>query len=415
MCHRRSTITHGEERGARIGKEFTIRTRFQEGHVFLRRGKRRKVWAARWREDVISPDGTLKRVLRFAVLGTTSEINGKKEAKDILQAKLRPINLGRQRPQSTMTLEQFVSEIWRPGVIPTLRSGSSRYYDVQLRCHILPVFGARRLCDIARVDVQHFLADKRRSGFSGSSAHGMRTAISKVLQAAVDWNLLEHNPARGIRIGDRTPKTERPYLDPKQVGRLLASLPDPCRTLVLVAVLTGMRIGEILALRWKAVDLVHGVIQVRETVSEGKFGRPKTKSSKRDLPMSQPVRELLQAQLARSRGTGMDDLVFTTRKQTPLNPKNLLRRVLRPACKALGLPLISWHSFRHTHGTQLGEVGESLRTAQALLGHSDLETTLNVYTHAIPEAQRRAVDKVAEVLFTNVHNISAATENGKVN
>jgi Phage integrase, N-terminal SAM-like domain len=85
-----------------------------------------------------------------------------------------------------MTLEQFVNEMWRPGVIPTLRSGSSRYYDVQLRCHILPVFGLRRLCDITRVDVQHFLADKRKHGFSGSSTHGMRTAISKVLQAAVD-------------------------------------------------------------------------------------------------------------------------------------------------------------------------------------------------------------------------------------
>jgi integrase len=85
--------------------------------------------------------------------------------------------------------------------------------------------------------------------------------------------------------------------------------------------------------------------------------------------------------------------------------------VLRPACKSLGLPLILWHSFRHTHATQLAEVGESLRTAQALLGHSDLETTLNVYTPAIPEAQRRAVDKIAEVLFTNVHRISATTEN----
>src|ERR1700757_2502146 len=158
MLDGQSTIAGGEERGARIGKEFTIRTRFQEGHVFLRRGKRRKVWAARWREDVITPDGTVKRVLRFAVLGTSSEIKGKKEARDILQAKLRPINQGRQRPQSTMTLEQFVSELWKPGVIPTLRSGSSRYYAVQLRCHILPAFGSRRLCDIARVDVQCFLA-----------------------------------------------------------------------------------------------------------------------------------------------------------------------------------------------------------------------------------------------------------------
>lgn len=109
------------------------------------------------------------------------------------------------------------------------------------------------------------------------------------------------------------------------------------------------------------------------------------------------MREAFQAQFARCRQKSLEDLVFTTRSQTPLNPKNLLRRVLQPACKSPGLPLISWHSFRHTHPTQLAEVGESLRTAQALLGHSDLETTLNVYTRAISEAQRRAVDKIDEV------------------
>ena len=295
-----------------------------------------------------------------------------------------------------MTLEQFVSELWKPGIVPTLKGGSSRYYDVQLRCHILPTLGSKRLCDITRVDVQCFLAEKRQQGFSGSSAHGMRTALSKVLQAAVDWNLLEQNPARGIRIGDRTPMTERVFLNPKEVTKLLNSLLEPCHTLVLVAVLTGLRIGEILALRWKNLDLIRGVIQVRETVSEGKFGSPKTKSSRRDVPMSHPVREAFKAQHARCIVTGSDDLVFTTRKKTPLNPKNLLRRVPQPACKTLELPVISWHSFRHTHATQLAESGESLRTAQAILGHSDLETTLNVYTHAIPEAQKRAVDKVAE-------------------
>ena len=198
---------------------------------------------------------------------------------------------------------------------------------------------------------------KRKNGFAGSTVHGMRTAMSKVLQAAVDWNLLEQNAARGIRIGDRAPKTERPYLNPEEVGQLLTSLPEPCRALVLIAVLTGMRIAEILALRWKAVDFARGAILVRATFSEGQFGRPKTKRSKRDLPMSQPVRGALETQLARCRQSGPEDVVFTTRKQTPLNPKNLLRRVLRPACKALGLPLFSWHGFRHTHATQLGEVG----------------------------------------------------------
>jgi integrase len=94
---------------------------------------------------------------------------------------------------------------------------------------------------------------------------------------------------------------------------------------------------------------------------------------------------------------------------------NLLHRELRPVCVDLKLPLITWQSFRHTHATLLGEAGESLKTAQALLGHSDLETTLNVYTHAIPESQKRAVDKVAAMLFADVRKISAATENRKVN
>ena len=263
--------------------------------------------------------------------------------------------------------------------------------------------------------IQTFLAQKRNSGLSGSSVHGMRTALSKVLQAAVDWNFIELNPARGIRIGDRGPKTERLYLNSSEALRLLPALPEPCHMIVLIAVLTGMRIGEILALRWKYLDLLRGVIQIRETVSEGLFGSPKTRSSRRDLPMSDRVRKAFEVQRAQSRQTGPEDLVFATRKQTPLNPKNLLRRVLRPTCDALKLPAITWHSFRHTHATLLGEVGESIRTAQALLGHSDLETTLNVCTHAIPESQRRAVDKVAEVLFADVRKTAGTSESETVN
>ncbi len=91
-------------------------------------------------------------------------------------------------------------------------------------------------------------------------------------------------------------------------------------------------------------------------------------------------------------------LVFATSKGTPLNPKNLYNRQLAPACDAIELPRVSWHSFRHTHATLLHDAGESLKTAQSLLGHSDLETTLGVYTHAIPDSQRRAVERVAGVL-----------------
>jgi integrase len=401
-----------EGKGARTsGKESAIRRRYQRGCLFIRG----RSWVARWREDVIAPDGTLRRHMRWEVLGSVNEIPSRREAQKILDSKLRPINQGRQLPQFTIPLEQFVREQWEPATLPTLKIGTARYYSKQLRCHILPALGTTRLCDFTRVMVQSFLAEKRSTGLSGSSVHGMRTALSRVLQAAVDWNFLEMNPARGIRIGDRGPKTERLYLNSSEVLRLLDALPEPCHTIVVVAVLTGMRIGEILALRWKHLDLLRERIQIRETVSEGLFGSPKTRSGRRDLPMSDRVRNAFEVQRAQSGQTGTEDLVFATRKHTPLNPKNLLRRVLRPTCDALKLPAITWHSFRHTHATLLGEVGESLRTAQALLGHSDLETTLNVYTHAIPASQRRAVDKVAEVLFANVRKTTAPQESWKVN
>ena len=108
--------------------------------------------------------------------------------------------------------------------------------------------------------------------------------------------------------------------------------------------------------------------------------------------------------------------MFRTSKGTPLNAKNLYNRELAPACDQIGQPRVSWHSFRHTHATLLGDVGGSLKTAQALLGHSDLETTLNTYTHAIPASQRTAVERVAGVLFSDVLN-SAAEQipDGRVN
>jgi integrase len=409
-----ATLAADARKSGRInGKDRMIRRCFQTGCLF-KRGKQRKTWVARWRESVIQPDGTFRRVLRAEVLGLVTEFS-EREARNKLAVLLRPINEGKYRPEATITFGQFVKECWEPAVVPHLKPSSVRYYGLQIRCHLLPTFGSWPIKDITKAEVQRFLGQKRKQGFSGSTVHGMRTALAKVLQAAVDWNYLEQNSARGIRLGDRAPVQERAYLLPEQLSPLLNSLPEPCRTLVVIAALTGLRIGELLALRWKHIDLIHDVIHVRETVYEGHFGSPKTKSSRRDVPMSQPVREAFLAQRSVLTGAEAENLVFASRNGTPLNPKNLLRRVLHPTCRKLGLPVVSWHGFRHTHATLLGEVGESLRTAQAILGHSDLKTTLNIYTHAIPESQKRAVAKVAGLVFPTVPEFSAVAENGKVN
>jgi integrase len=176
---------------------------------------------------------------------------------------------------------------------------------------------------------------------------------------------------------------------------------------VSVAGLTGMRIGEILALRWKLVDLLGGTLEVAENYSLGEFGPPKTKSSRRVIPISSALRRVLENQRVRVNPKTPDDLVFQSPKGTPLSDKNLYNRELAPACDRIGQPRISWHSFRHTHATLSHANGESLKTAQALLGHSDLETTLNVYTHAVSDSQRTAVERVAGVRFSNFLNCAA--------
>jgi integrase len=210
-------------------------------------------------------------------------------------------------------------------------------------------------------------------------------------------------------------KVSRRFYSPTQAHQLLPELTEPCRTVVTVAVLTGLRIGEILGLRWKRVNLLRGTLEVAETYSDGHFGSPKTRSSNRVIPISSSFRTVLENHRAGSVRTDPEDLVFSTSKGTPLSSKNLYNRVLAPACDRIKQPRVSWHSFRHTHATQLAEVGESIKTAQALLGHSDLETTLNVYSHAIPESQRRAVERVAGVLFSDVLKLEDHAETEKVN
>ncbi len=142
---------------------------------------------------------------------------------------------------------------------------------------------------------------------------------------------------------------------------LLGTLTEPCASVVSIAVLIGMRIGEILALRWKRIDLLGATIEVADNYSSGEFGPPKTKSSRRAIPISSALRRVLEAQRARANPITPEELVFQTPKGTPLSDKNLYNRELAPVCDRIGQPRISWHSFRHTHATLLHANGDGSR------------------------------------------------------
>jgi integrase len=226
---------------------------------------------------------------------------------------------------------------------------------------------------------------------------------------------VERNVAHGIRIRSTGIRIQRRFYSPAQVQQPLPELQEPCRTVVQVAVLAGLRIGEILALRWKRIDLLRDTLEVAETFSDGQFGPPKTRSSHRVIPISLALQSVLTIYRSGSTEATTDSLVFKTRRGTPLSAKNLYNRELAPACDRIKQPRVSWHSFRHTHATLLTELGESIKTTQSLLGHSDLGTTLNTYSHVIPASQRRAVERVSEVLFSSILKLGENVEKRKIN
>lgn len=378
-----------------------IRRRFQNGCLTVK-GKGQKMWVARWRETVLQRDNTLSKVLRSKVLGPVSQIS-KSEARSLLANCLRSTNQSQKRPLTTLTFEQFTRERWEPLALGTIKPSTARYYRFQLNRYLLPTFGPIRLRDLDNESLQAFLAGKKEQGYSSSTLHGLRTTLGKILQQAVEWKYLEENAARGLRIGERVPKKDPHFLQPREALQLIDSLSDPCRTVALVALLSGLRIGEVAALRWQRVDFLKGIIQVRETYSdEDRFGTPKTRSSIRDVPLSEPLRAALLVHRGRGLHTGPNDLVFMSKANTPISPKNLANRVLRPTCVRIGLLPIGWHVLRHTHATWLSESGATIRIAQDILGQSDLETTLRVYTHAVPDSKKLAVANVAALLFPSV-------------
>lgn len=363
---------------------------------------------------MVQPDGSVKRVLRAETVGPVGVVT-RQQARSILQQRLRRATEGQYRPRGLMTVSDFVRLEWRPNAALALKKSTVRYYDHQLERHILPAFGSSPVSELNRTGIETVLSALRQKGHASGTLRGVRATFSTVLQTAVERGYVERNVAHGIRIRSTGVKLERRFYPPAQIQQLLPELQEPCRTIVQVAVLTGLRIGEILALRWKRINLLRGTLEVAETFSDGQFGSPKTRSSHRVIPISSVLQNVFAAHHSRGAQCGPEGLVFATRSGTPLSSKNLYNRELAPACDRIKQLRVSWHSFRHTHATLLTEFGESIKTAQSLLGHSDLGTTLNTYAHVIPDSQRRAVERVSEVLFSSVLKLGEKVEEGKIN
>jgi integrase len=263
--------------------------------------------------------------------------------------------------------------------------------DAALRNHIVPAIGHLRLDQVTYAvieDLKLELARKRaRNGgeseetLSPKSINNYLTILRRMLVIARKRGLIATVPELDWL---KVPPQEFDFLDFEEAKRLLAAVDEDWRTMVLVALRTGMRMGELIALRWQDVDLVAGKITVRMNAVKGKIGTPKSGKA-REIPLSNETVAALKAH-RHLRGA----LVFCTIDGTMLKYTEL-RHPLWRACRKAGLRPVQWHTLRHTFASHLVMRGVPLKAVQELLGHSTIQMTMR-YAHLAPEVARDAVN-----------------------
>lgn len=341
---------------------------------------------------------TLERKELWHRLGYCDEMT-KPQAERRRDEILRGVNREVQTIGSYTLFRDFAAR-YKQEHFPALGAGTQQKYDSHLSTHLLPEFGDLRLVELDTLRIQAFLNRKAEAGLSWWTRSDLRNLLKGIFTKAAAWKYWpkdEPNPVIGTNLGRKKAKREKRILSDEQLRLLLPELPALIALMVRTAVSTGMRISEILALKWKCVDLDKGTVRVEERYYRGDLDEPKSDKSRRTLPIGLLVDAY--KDLAASK-PNHDCYVFHDNGE-PLDDRALLKDVIRPAAKRLGLYFVGfgWHSFRRQNITVIQEVGATVFEAQAQAGHSDPATT-SEYTITNLDRRTAAVLKLQERLLT---------------
>ena len=201
--------------------------------------KRGKGWAIRWRETEIAPDGTRRRALRYEALGEVT----RKRASEILNQRLTAAGHSKAPTRSRVTFRTLAGE-WDTSVLPMYKHSTQKHRRFMLKKHLLPQFGDRAVSDVTRQEIQAYVAHLTQAGYAPKSIDHIHDVLSAVLRTAVKWGHLQENPARGVDLP--TLRCVRPKwaLTASQAHSLLTELSALARTMVGLAILSGLRRGE---------------------------------------------------------------------------------------------------------------------------------------------------------------------------
>jgi integrase len=223
---------------------------------------------------------------------------------------------------------------------------------------------------------------------------------------AVRWGYLRENPAHYVEQ-PRVRHREIEFLTKEEIHCFLSTAPQDSYPFFLTAILTGMRLGELLAMKWSNVDWHRNQYFVKEGLYKDRFVEPKSASSMRAVNLPRTLLEGLRTHKARQSEKRLQigeayqdyDLIFCTSLGTPYDRGNVVKREFWPYLKRAGLRRIRFHDLRHTFATLLIDQGESPKYIQAQLGHASIQVTMDRYGHLLPEVNQQAARRLEDSLF----------------
>jgi integrase len=329
---------------------------------------------------------------------------------------LRPLNQGLITVGSAVNFGEYVDSEYMPGTLPLLASTTQACYEGAIRRHLKQRFGALCLRDLSPRTLKQFFSSLASERVPFPTIVKVRDALSSVLRAAVEDELLVKNPMEGLRLPpDKRPRRAKPFLSPEEFNSLLQLVPEPYATAIYVCVWTGLRVSELLGLKWRCIHA--DSITIEERFCRGDWSSPKTAASAAPIAVEPHViarihrLKLLTVDVRAGCATrhfkvvkadGHDDLVFQSVKDgKPMRDGNILKRFIKPAAQKLGLR-VNWRCLRTSHATWLVQAGADPKSVQGQMRHTRIQTTLDVYAQVVPQAQRRALQKLTEFANSSV-------------
>jgi integrase len=303
----------------------------------------------------------------------------------LLRQKLaRGESIDRESQLRDMLFEQFALQWFEDYVIPNNKFSEQRAKKRILRRSLVPFFGKMSINKIGTHHIEQFKSQQIRGGVSHKTLRNRLTVLSKCLSCAHDWFTLD-SPMPKVKW-PKCPPPRTDYLSPEECELLLAHSDNVIREMILTALRTGMRQGELKGLQWSSINWQNRSVTVRHSYCDVRHVLDTPKSNKeRHIPLDIDAYEML---YRRKKSTGF--VFLDPNNDKAFNSPRLNLRLAK-VCQTAGLRKVTWHVLRHTFASQLAMKGVPLNAVQVLLGHSSITTTMR-YAHVAPSTLRAAID-----------------------